>query len=275
MGLSHLPYWLHWMITGVFFSIVVSITSILVGLACQFQLFFNADIFIVFFLFFMFTLSLVACSFVFATLCPTQRIAYTVSYAFVLLCIVILIMVANPLMLYFIFFNDKSSAFVAWIRWGFYMVPPFVFSMIFGVIVRKSTSHYDDNSQQFLEGTGFGWGDLIKSETGEFSTGDSYSSPTPLYGFALLLMEMAIYAFLVWYFDHVVSSNRGTSERFYFLFTRTYWEGVFCKKAARRRRKQKEAALKEELDIQPTSGFDDSVNDEKSKVISDFKDNKE
>ena len=31
VGLSHLSYWLHWIITGIFFSIVVSLTTIIIG----------------------------------------------------------------------------------------------------------------------------------------------------------------------------------------------------------------------------------------------------
>lgn len=106
------------------------------------------------------------------------------------------------------------------------MLPPFVFSLIFGIIVRKSSSHFDDNAQQFIKGTGFGWADLVKPEKGEFSTGDTYSSPTPLTGFGIICIQLVLYATLVWYFDHVVSSNRGSNERFYFFLTRNYWENL-------------------------------------------------
>jgi hypothetical protein len=181
VGLSHSSYWLHWIITGIFFSIVVSLTTIIIGVICQFQLFFNANFFILFILFAMYTMALIGCAFVFSTLCATQRVAYTVSYAFVLTCIVVLLMVSNPLTLYFIFFNDKSGQFMIFVRLAFYTLPPFVFSLIFGIIVRSATSHFDDNAQQFVEGTGFGWPDLVRPENGEFSTGDTYSSPTPLF----------------------------------------------------------------------------------------------
>jgi len=133
-------------------------------------------------------------------------------------------MVSNPLILYFTFFNDKAGVSVDVVRWLFFMTPPFVFSMIFGIISRKSSPHFDDNAQKFLPGAGFGWADLVKPEVGEFSTGDTYSSPTPLYGFGIILLEMVFYTILIWYFDHVVSANRGTDEPFYFFLTRNYWE---------------------------------------------------
>lgn len=116
------------------------------------------------------------------------------------------------------------------VRAAYYFLPPFTYSLIFGIIVRKATSHFDDNGQQFVEGTGFGWADLVQRETGEFSMGDTYESPTPLFGFAVFMIDIVIYGFLVWYFDHVFSSNRGTSENFYFFLTRQYWESLCCNK---------------------------------------------
>lgn len=59
VGLSHTSYWTHWVITSMFFATVVSLTTIIAGLILQFQLFFSANIIIMFFLFFIFTMSLV------------------------------------------------------------------------------------------------------------------------------------------------------------------------------------------------------------------------
>jgi hypothetical protein len=226
VGLSHGSYWLHWLITGMFFSSVVSLMSIIMGLITQFNLFYNANFFILFSTLFMFTMTMIGYAFVFATICSSQRVAYTVSYAWVLFCIVILLVVSNPLTMYFIFFNDISNSFIILIRYIFYMLPPFTFSLIFGIIVRKATSHFDDNAQQFIKGTGFGWADLVQPEKGEFSTGDTYSSPTPLAGFGILCLQLIMCGILIWYFDHVVSSNRGSNERFYFFATRNYWENL-------------------------------------------------
>lgn len=274
VGLSHGPFWLHWLITGMFFSAITSLTTILAGLACQFDLFFNADFFILFILFFMFSIAMLMLAFILSTCVSTQRVAYTISYAFVLLAIVILLMFTNSLVLYFIFFNDRSESYVGVLRAIFYMFPPFIYTLIFGVIVRKATTHFDDNSQQFLKGTSFTWSDLVKPEIGEYSTGDTYKSPTPLHSFGMLLLVITVYAILVWYFDHVISSNRGTNERFYFFLTPKYWETVFCKKRALNR--IKEAKKNENLDeLLANSEFhgkvDKSVEEEKEKVIDDVR----
>lgn len=195
------------------------------------------------------------------------------SYAFVLLSIVILLMLTNVLVLYFIFFNDRSDAFVGYIRALFYMFPPFIYALIFGLIVRKATTHFDDNSQQFVKGSGFGWADLVKPEIGQYSQGDTYQSPTPLHSFGMMVFLMTIYVILLWYFDHVISSNRGTNERFYFFLTPKYWETVFCKKRAlERKRLQKQTNLMQSLEYADLGKTDVSVIQERDKVIEDVKD---
>ena len=187
VGLSHTSYWLHWLITGLFFSALISITTILGGMAFQFDLFFNANLVIVFFLYFLFGMAMILFAFIISTMVSTQKIAYTVSYAFVLLAIVIELMLTNSLVLYFIFFNDKSDSSIFYIRALFYMYPPFVYSLIFGLIARRATTHFDENGQQFVKGSTFTWGDLVIPETGEFSMGDKYSSPTALHSFGMLI----------------------------------------------------------------------------------------
>lgn len=272
VGLSHTAYWLHWILTGMFFAAIVSLASILIGLAVQFQLFFKANFFILFFLFFIFTFSLICWAFMMSTICSTQRMAYTASYAFVLLCIVILLMVSNPLMLYFIFFNNRSGTYMIFVRAAYYFLPPFTFSLIFGIVVRRATSHFDDNGQQFVEGTGFTWRHLFESEKGEFSMGDTYESPTPILAFGIFMIDIALYGLIVWYCDHVFSSNRGTNEPFYFFLTQNYWESLCCKKKYKlRRKKAKHQNMKESLEFEGTFGSEDSINNEKMKVINDMK----
>jgi len=80
-----------------------------------------------FILFFMFSMAMVLLAFILSTLISTQRVAYTVSYAFVLLSIIILIMLTNALVLYFLFFNDRADPIVDVIRTIFYMLPPFTY----------------------------------------------------------------------------------------------------------------------------------------------------
>jgi hypothetical protein len=198
--------------------------------------------------------------------------AYTASYAFVLTAILILIVISNPLTLYFIFYNKRSGSYMGLVRAMFYFFPPYTYALLFGIIVRKSTSHFDDNSQQFIQGDGFGWSDLVKKEVGEFSEGDVYESPTPLHAFGILLLDMFLCGIIVWYFDHVISSNRGTSERFYFFLTKKYWYGLCSRKKSQAlKTKNKRLNIFEQLEYQEAHESDNSVDHEKMKVINDIK----
>ena len=108
------------MITGVFFSSLISITTILGGLAFQFDLFYNANLVIIFFMFFLFGYAMIILAFILSTMVSTQRIAYTVSFAFVLTAIIIELTLTNSLVAYFIFFNDKSDNSIYFIRALYY-----------------------------------------------------------------------------------------------------------------------------------------------------------
>jgi len=123
-----------------------------------------------------------------------------------------------------------------------------------------------------VEGTSFGWKDLTKSETGQFSIGDTFASPTPLHSFGMMFLLIVIYAIIIWYLDHVVSNNRGTNESYIFFLTPKYWEHVFCKKRAlKRKREQKKENIETSLEYTDLGKVDPSVENERDKVIEDIK----
>ena len=162
-------------------------------------------------------------AFFLSTFIKTTKVAYTISYAFVLFAVLLNLVLSNSLLLYFIFFNKKGEWYSILLRDIFYTYPPFTFSILFGIINWKASSHYDDSTMSFVPGTFFGWADLVHPEIGEFSQGDMFESPTPIHCFGMFLLIMVAYSALTWYFDHVISDNRGTNESFYFCFQSKYW----------------------------------------------------
>lgn len=44
--------------------------------------------------------------------------------------------------------------------------------------------------------------------------------------FITLIWTTLFYAVLAWYFDHVISSNRGVPERWWFPVSKKYWSGI-------------------------------------------------
>lgn len=68
MGLKSSIYWLTWFITGVTFIILSTIILIASGMACQFDVFLNSNIFAIFLLFFLFGLAMMSIAFMLTTI---------------------------------------------------------------------------------------------------------------------------------------------------------------------------------------------------------------
>ena len=83
---------------------------------------------------------------------------------------------------------------------------------------------------RWVKGPGFTYTDLITNEVGSSLTGD-YDAPSVFFLWGVLIANCLFYGVLTWYFDHVVSSNRGRDESFFFCFSLKYLN--CCKKKAR------------------------------------------
>ena len=169
VGLSHSSFWFHWIITGIVFSVICTLSLMISGLSCQYEFFMHTAFPINFMLFFMFSFSMIVFAFFLSTLIKTTKMAYTISYAFVLFAVLMEIVFSNALLTYFLFFNEKSGWVPRMFRYIFYMYPPFTFSLNFGIISRKSSTHFDDSSQSFVKGESFSWADLTTPESGQFT----------------------------------------------------------------------------------------------------------
>lgn len=109
VGLSHASFWLHWIITGLVFSLICTLSLLISGLSCQYEFFLHTAFPINFMLFFMFSFSMIVFAFFLSTLVKTTKMAYTISYAFVLFAVLMEIVFSNALLTYFLFFNEKSG----------------------------------------------------------------------------------------------------------------------------------------------------------------------
>lgn len=167
--------------------------------------------------YFVFSFSMIIYAFFLSTLIKTVKSAYTISYAFVLFAVLLNLILSNSLLLYFIFFNKKGDLAGTVLKYIFYFYPPFIFAIMFGIVNRRASTHFDDSTFSFVPGTYFGWKDLTIPEIGEFAIGDQFESPTVLSCFGVYFLIIIFYLTLIWYFDHVISHNRGTNERIYFF----------------------------------------------------------
>lgn len=67
--------------------------------------------------------------------------------------------------------------------------------------------------------------DLFNEISGLTATYDRFKVPSMVYSFSRIYLSTLYYMILAWYFDNVLSSNRGHAKPFYFFLVPTYWLG--------------------------------------------------
>jgi ABC-type multidrug transport system permease subunit len=71
VGVSHTVYWLSWVSVAVFFSLVSTIILLITSLICQFDMFTNSPLVMMFLIFFTFSMAMNMLAFFVSTLVPT------------------------------------------------------------------------------------------------------------------------------------------------------------------------------------------------------------
>ena len=151
MGMSHRAYWHSWIISSLVFILIGSNSLIVSGLLCQFDFFLHTPYLILLMLFGLFTLAMIALAFMMATLLTTTKAAYTTSYAFILLGLVLQLFLSDVTILY-LFYARGVPTWVVVVRYLLMLYPPFNFSKAFGDIARKSSAHYSSWEHLWVSG---------------------------------------------------------------------------------------------------------------------------
>ena len=276
VGVSHKSYWISWMITSIIFSFLIALSITVFGIIFNFHFFLDTPFFLILVMFFIFSLSMQFVAYFIAILVPTLKLSNTVSYSFLLFAWVIEMLMSNIVLIYQLY-NDGNAAWVVWFRRFLTLYPPFNFSKAYGDISQKSGYHYDYNQNRWIEGPGYTWSDLLEPISGQMSfTGSSFDAPRTLDSFLYMIMDGFIFAVFCWYFDHVVSHNRGHSLNGFFFLTPKYW----CKKRSLFHRNRAESKI--DIDNRLSSSYiihnDKNMNlntaeQEKSRVLYNMNEN--
>jgi hypothetical protein len=107
--------------------------------------------------------------------------------------------------------TDKVPDWGSWIIYLLTYYPPFNFSIVFNDIARKAASHPDYLERRWMPGTAYSYEDFSTPRTGSIK-GNDFVIPSSSYYMSLLARDLLFYVVLTWYFDHVIESNRGSSE---------------------------------------------------------------
>ncbi|CAI2382726.1 unnamed protein product [Moneuplotes crassus] len=229
IGVSHKLYWAHWVITGMGLSLINTLTLIISGIAFRVEFFYNTNFMILFIMLFIYNQCLCFTGFTLCTLAPSKIVAYTLCYSIILAALLIQFAFSFDSIVLVLFFAEGTSIIVKIIRTILFLVyPPFTYGILFMQIMRVATMHFNSNYQSFVPGKFFSWGDLLFEEQDAIVTGLKYHVISPLASFGFLLFNLVLYMTLTWYFDHVVTSNRGVIYSKLFCCRKSYWKKL-CK----------------------------------------------
>jgi len=199
----------------------VSNSLIVSGLICDFDIFLHCPYPIILMLFTLFSIAMMFLAFLVSTFLKTTKAAYTASYAFILIGLVLQFFMSNIYIIY-LFYSEDVPNWVVIIRTILALYPPFNFSKAFGDIALKASSHYSNSAHRWVSGDDYTWHDFVKTIHGKVS-GTSYSVPPTIVTMITLIGNAFMICILAWYFDHVMPSNRGCADPFYFMFTKKYY----------------------------------------------------
>jgi len=100
--------------------------------------------------------------------------------------------------------------------------PGYNFSKIYSDIGGKAGGHPNFDERRFEEGTEYSMKDFSQPRVGYINGYEYYIKPS-LDSMYDQIFDFFLFIALAWYFDHILSSNRGKSDQLWFMFTKEYW----------------------------------------------------
>ncbi|KAJ3401842.1 ATP-binding cassette sub- A member 1 [Chytriomyces hyalinus] len=224
MGLYPSVYWISNYLSVSFLVLINSLLTVLFGLAFQFEAFKNANFMALWITFFLFGESMVMLAFFLTCFVRQARAGVLLG---------IFIFVIGLLFESFVF----SSGFLGYIWWVPELIPTFVppilaiipffnFGHIFLDITTFTTGYLDQLTSTYIPGPGFPWSALFeklpKNLVPSYSNGTP-DLPNPVQSWYLMLMDIAIFGVLTWYFDAIIPDEYGTAHPLWFPLLPSYW----------------------------------------------------
>ena len=221
VGISHFIYWLSWLITSLIYTFLLSLSMAIFGYIFQFDYFTQTPFMLFLILFFLICLSMQFVTYFISTIVDTLKFSNTITYGFFLFAWVVQVLMSNIVIIYLLY-QDKVQTWMLLFRYFLQLYPPFQFAKIWGDISQKSGYHYNFDNNDWETENGYQWNDIYKPRVGR-QLGTKYYAPPTSTNLLLLLMDTILFGILAWYFDHILSHNRGKSLTPYFFFTSSYW----------------------------------------------------
>ena len=221
IGVSSISFWISWFIIAVIFAFLNTNSLILSGYIFGFDVFIQTPYFLMFFLFFLFILTMIMLGFMLSTMINSVKLSYTISYSFLLGGLVLQSFFTSKSLMR-LFHIDDLPYWLIIVRYVFRFYPPFNFSIIFGDIGAKAGALPNNYEGRWEKGPGYFWDDFFLIRKGIIS-GNYYSIPSSYSTMIDLIWNFATFIVLTWYFDNIISENKGRSKPLWFMLTKNYW----------------------------------------------------
>ncbi|EFA80183.1 ABC transporter A family protein [Heterostelium album PN500] len=221
MGLSGTVYWVSWFITCLILNVLLTLITIAMGAAVQFQFFLSTNFFVNFLTFFLFAITMNQVAFFILTFIQTTKAAIGIGMTIFIIGSILQLIFSSMGVLIFQILYQTNSTYALVARIFLYVLPMSHFSKaITDINTITMLSKYT--------GAKFTWSDLYLN----LNSPDSKNVNIPeTYESLVNLVILAIaYTVLAWYFEHVVPGNDGNSYPPWFFLLPSYW-GITQKKA--------------------------------------------
>mmetsp|Transcript_2362 Transcript_2362/g.3571 ORF Transcript_2362/g.3571 Transcript_2362/m.3571 type:complete len:181 (-) Transcript_2362:1214-1756(-) len=165
-----------------------------------------------------------------STIVKTREQASQIAYSIILANIIMEMVFSDSDFTFKLFFTDdvRKLGYPTIALHIFELMPSFSFSLAFGIIARKASMSFDHNTQNWREPTHFTWDDFYEEQTMKFDLENTtIYVPSVSSQITMFQWQLGLYFLLFWYFDHVISSNRGVAWSLYFPVQKSYWIKVF------------------------------------------------
>ncbi|KAM9956639.1 hypothetical protein ACTFIR_003365 [Dictyostelium discoideum] len=219
MGLSVNQYWISWFITSFTIDILISLITIIVGLACQLPFFLGSNFFVLIITFSLFTISMSSVAFFLLTFIQSTKSAIGIGMGiFIVGSIFQLVFSGMGTMIFELIYQTNSNGALA-ARIILFFIPMFHFTKVLTDIGNVTTNYplltykFSDLSTDLNIG-----GTVLKTVI-----------PTTGQSICYLLALIGVYTVLAWYFEHIIPGNDGSSSPPWFFVLPSYW-GLSLKK---------------------------------------------
>ena len=230
VGVSHPIYWLSWFIVATLLNFTQTIVLIVSGKLFGAQLFQNCNASILFNFLFMFGQSIVFLAFLLSTLVSTLDKAIQLSFFVALFNVLVTIsFMSAPITLnLFYTISMREHAFIRVVTFVLECFPIFNYRMCLGIICLHASRRFDFNLLNWVDGEPYGYEEYNKWYDIEAKMNNSVIRCPPASHFANNNIAITILFTVLWfYFDHVISSNRGVGYSYLFPFYKSYWASLF------------------------------------------------